>query len=1000
MASSIKPFNSVGGYSTGPNLTPFLDANNNATVANLTVEGNVSGNIGSLSLTGDLTVQGVSNLETLNVNSAAVFDSTANVTGVLTVTGNVDADDNLNVANNAIIGGFANVTGVLSVTANIDGAANLNLTGDADITGTLAAGETTINGNLIISNASGTNGVLTDNLYYSNGSPWDLQAPAGSNTQIQINADGDFGASANFTFDTDTNAFTVNGTSNVTGIATFGANIDGGSNLNLTGSADITGQLIVTDAATLNGATEIANTLTVTAAANIDSTLRVGGILTAVSNVDITGNLDVSGDSTLGGDQTTVTSNLTVQGLTMNVTSDVLFTGGALGHTVTFDDTDLISNGSVSFSGGNIQLGNVGNVHVDGGTAGQYLQTNGSGNLVWATVDTDTLANGTSNVDIPVADGPVLIGVGGTANVAVFTTTGLDVTSNITATGTVTANTLYANTLANVNALTVRNGANVQGELQVMGASNIANTLIVTGTLTGSSSLELTGIANLGSDLNVTGVGNIANTLFVNDTITGNASLIIANDANVGGLLTVVGNIDGNTNLNLIGDANIRDLGARGNANVAGTFFANGAANLADTLGVAGIATFAANANVQGNLLFVDAFGTAVTLTGGLTTANLTANGNVTLGAVADVHITGGANGQVLKTDGNGNLTWSSSVSIDSISNGTSSVSIPVADGNVLIDVNGQANVFEISSNGTHATTTIADDVLITGNLTVEGTTTEINSTELNIEDPVITEGRGANNAPLTLNDGLDRGLYSWYYDGAEKGGFIGYKNVGNFAGKYIIANEATLANNVATVNSYADVVVSSIVSGADTSGDTNIAMGASIDFNVNGAASVLSVSDTVVEANVGLTVSNGNVAVVGGTAGTSYGSEVTLSAGATGPAGQVVTTLGSGYVAIATATPTPLVTIADAPGRTVEFFISARQTTAGNYEGAKYLVVSDGTGNVDWTSYGTVRIGEQTQQVAVTFASVGSGTDIEARVAVLDGTTQTQFSTQYQIVG
>ena len=1005
MASSIKPFNSVGGYSTGPNLTPFLDANNNANVANLTVEGSITGNSASLTLTGDLTVEGISNLDTLNVANAAVFDSTVDVTGVLTVTGNVDADDNLNVTNNAIIGGFANVTGILTVTANIDGDADFNLAGNADITGTLAAGETTITGNLIISNAVGTNGILTDNLYYSNGSPWDLQAPAGSNTQIQINTDGDFGASANFTFNTDTSAFTVNGTSNVTGIATFGANIDGGANLNLTGSADITGQLIVDGAATLNGATEIANTLLVTDAANIDSTLRVGGNLTANANVEIAGALDVNGDVTLDGAETTVTGNLTVQGLTTNFTSDVLFTGGGLSHSVTFDETDLTSNGSVTLSGPSVDLGDVANLHIGGGSNAQYLSTDGTGNLTWTSLDTDTLANGTSNVSIDVADGPITMGVNGTANIAVFGETYANFIGDLNVADTVTADTLYANTLANVYALTVRYGANVQGELQVMGAANIANTLTVTSTLTAQGALELSLNANIGGALQVAGAANVDNTLVVSSTITGLADLDIADDAVIGGNANVTGNINGGTNLNLTGSANIvTDLLVGGNANVTGTANIGGAVELGSTLDVTGVATFASDANVQGDFYFVDANGTTLDLTSGLTTGTITANGNVTLGDVANVHIAGGTDGQVLKTDGNGVLTWSSNVVVNAIQNGTSNVAIASADGNVVFGVNGQANVIVVSSDGTTATTSISDDVLITGNLTVQGNVTNIDTTTLNVEDPVITEGRGPNNAALTVNDGMDRGLFSWYFDGSEKAGFVGLKNpgvAGDFAGKYVIADQATIANNTVTVSSYADVVVSSIVAGADTSGGTAIDLNAgNVVINVDGTNGVLTVADTQVTANANVVVTNGAVNVVGGSAGTAYGSEVTLATGLLA-GGTTVTTLGSGSVATSSSTPTPIVTIPDAAGRTAEFFISARQAGGPglNYEGAKYLMVSDGDGNVDWTSYGQVRMGNAAQQISVTFG-VTIGGDIEARVAVLDNTTLTLFSTQYQIVG
>jgi hypothetical protein len=71
-------------------------------------------------------------------------------------------------------------------------------------------------------------GVLTDNLYYANGTPWDLQEAAGSNTQIQYNngVNNNFGASANFTFNDSTNVLTVSGTANVTT-----ANVSGQVNL-------------------------------------------------------------------------------------------------------------------------------------------------------------------------------------------------------------------------------------------------------------------------------------------------------------------------------------------------------------------------------------------------------------------------------------------------------------------------------------------------------------------------------------------------------------------------------------------------------------------------------------------------------------------------------------------------------------------------------------------------------------------------------------------------
>jgi hypothetical protein len=49
--------------------------------------------------------------------------------------------------------------------------------------------------------------------------------------------------------------------------------------------------------------------------------------------------------------------------------------------------------------------------------------------------------------------------------------------------------------------------------------------------------------------------------------------------------------------------------------------------------------------------------------------------------------------------------------------------------------------------------------------------------TDLNVEDPIIGLGRGPNNAPLTTNDGKDRGEQLWYYSGSEKSAFTGFDN-------------------------------------------------------------------------------------------------------------------------------------------------------------------------------------------------------------------------------
>ena len=94
------------------------------------------------------------------------------------------------------------------------------------------------------------------------------------------------------------------------------------------------------------------------------------------------------------------------------------------------------------------------------------------------------------------------------------------------------------------------------------------------------------------------------------------------------------------------------------------------------------------NANISKTL-----FGNVANFTGNLITNNLTANtninfsgaSNVTLGNVSNLHISGGSADQVLKTDGAGNLSWSSG---SILANGYSNVTVPIANGNVVINAN------------------------------------------------------------------------------------------------------------------------------------------------------------------------------------------------------------------------------------------------------------------------------------------------------------------------
>jgi hypothetical protein len=122
------------------------------------------------------------------------------------------ADGNLTLTNAS--GGKFVVTGNSSVSTIENGNSNISINSNANITvsvngvsnvAVFSSDTVNVTGNVVAT------GVKTDNLYYANGNPWDLQQPAGSNTQLQFNNNDSFGASANLTFNSSTNLLTVTG---------------------------------------------------------------------------------------------------------------------------------------------------------------------------------------------------------------------------------------------------------------------------------------------------------------------------------------------------------------------------------------------------------------------------------------------------------------------------------------------------------------------------------------------------------------------------------------------------------------------------------------------------------------------------------------------------------------------------------------------------------------------------------------------------------------------
>jgi hypothetical protein len=173
----------------------------------------------------------------------------------------------------------------------------------------------------------------------------------------------------------------------------------------------------------------------------------------------------------------------------------------------------------------------------------------------------------------------------------------------------------------------------------------------------------------------------------------------------------------------------------------------------------------------------------------------------------------------------------SSSSDVQLISHEATHAVIVQSDGIVgaKVIIKGSAQVIASASiadpgNLTVAGTVSATDVTVTGDLTVSGTTTSLNTTELTVEDNIITLNSGATGAP-TLNAGIE----------IERGSSTNVALRWNeTSDKWEITTNGSTYDSIATAGDVAGVAISSL----DDIGDVSIASAASGDvLTWNGSA-------------------------------------------------------------------------------------------------------------------------------------------------------------------
>ena len=587
----------------------FNDNNNFGASANFTFD----------SATNVLTVTG--NISATNVTASTLTSNVANGTAPLTVTSstlvsNLNADlldgynsDTANTANtvavrnadgnlsaNYFVGNGAFLTGIdasliSNGNSNVAVAGNGNVTisvagntGIATFTGTGAniSGYANVTGNVE------AGGVKTDNLYYANGTPWDLQEAAGSNTQIQYNdGSNNFGASANLTYDDATQVFTVIGnadfsnadlgnlaTANFVNVASNLVSNNVTVNLELAGNtANFTGNIVAGNISTSGSGGNISGANVVSANTFTGTTVNAGTLQNGNSNVTIAANANVA-----------IAANginvLTISGYGGNASNNITNIAGELGVSGNVTAPNFIGNVQGNISGNIVIPGsNTGVVYNDAGNANSGLAftfdntTNAVGivgNINLGETSENQIVNA-SNTQLEIRGG---YGNTTSSNVKIVAGDGANATnwSAIRLQGNLSSNSA----IIHESVFTYFRQPTQAANALVIDTVGVNSTSTSTGALQVGGGIGITGNAYVGGLLSVTGNIANANNISATNTVFANAANITANltagNANLGNLAIAsyvqTGELlNGNSNIRIAANGNI-GLSVTGNSNV------------------------------------------------------------------------------------------------------------------------------------------------------------------------------------------------------------------------------------------------------------------------------------------------------------------------------------------------------------------------------------------------------------------------------------------------
>jgi hypothetical protein len=824
-------------------------------------------------ITGDLAAAAFGTMRVEDLTSGRVLLAGAS--------GEVEDSGNLTFNGSAL-----SVTGTAAISSNATVGGTLGVTGEATLASATVSDLT--NNRIVIAGASGSledDANLTfDGTTFEVGTAFDVTAASGNTTiggtlgvtgvttlSGALNADGGIAVdTSNFTVNGASGAVATASTLDVAGLASLdgGIDVDGAftvadstGNVNTSGSIDATG--------TITGGTLTDGTASLTSGALSGATTGAFS-----SNVTVGGTLGVTGDTTMAGLTTTgnvtVGGNLTVSGTTTTVNSTVVEVADPIMTLGTDGNDDNLDRG-IKFKWHN----------GTAAKAGFYGYDDSASEFIFVADATDTASVMSGSLS-PIAVGSIRSTDLTDNRVLIAGASGeIEDDANLTFNGT-TLTVASAGGASISNALTVGGATSLQSTLAVTGATSL-NGAVTLGDA-GADAITVTGTATFAQPADFDGGFTIAGTQTVNmgaNRVQAVAQPTADQDAAtkkyVDDLLSAGFDISDGTDSQTIsqGDTFIIN-GTPSEVNVAVSATDTLTIGLPDSVTISDALTVTGAATV----------GTTLGVTGATTLSSTLAAGNTTI--TGTLSTSGAATLNSATVTGNAGVGGTLTVTGASTLNNTLDVAgLASLDGG--IDVDGAFTVADTSGNvsttGTLAagnttitgTLGVSSNVTIDGNLTVSGTTTTVNSTVVEVADPIMTIGDDSS------DDNLDRGLkFKWHNGTAAKAGFFGYDES---TGEFVFIEDATDTASVMSGSlgsaAFGSARVTDLTSGrvllAGTSGE--IEDSGNLTFNgsaltVTGTATVS--SNATVQGNLSVTgtqtftgaTTMSNNATVGGTLG------------------------------------------------------------------------------------------------------------------------------------